>query len=177
MPKFEAAARSLLRELDEGIYRVQVAKDPGGYVGLYVLLDELERIALDESWAYFFRWLLLGPYGANLRNDIAHGFVFDPGPTLAALTLRAVSVLSLAAGPLPDDSYEPQSDSAPTSTRSRVDVLAKLREPTGPSTRVERLTGRFADHLERLTWRTRIWQHQRAAARRATPDRLGEVDY
>lgn len=91
IPKFEAAARSLLRELDEGIYRVQVGNDPGGYVGLYILLDELEKLALDESWAYFFRWLLLGPYGANLRNDVAHGFVFDPGPVYAALLLRAVS--------------------------------------------------------------------------------------
>ena len=86
IPKFEAAARALLRELDEGIYKVQVSKDPGGYVGLYVLLDELERLALDPSWAYFFRWLLLGPYGANLRNDVAHGFVFDPGPVLSAHT-------------------------------------------------------------------------------------------
>ena len=29
LPKFEAAARALLREIDEGIYKVQVGKDPG----------------------------------------------------------------------------------------------------------------------------------------------------
>lgn len=100
IPKFEAAARSLLRELDEGIYRVQVGNDPGGYVGLYILVDELEKLALDESWTYFFRWLLLGPYGANLRNDVAHGFVFDTGPVYTALLLRAVSVLVLVAARL-----------------------------------------------------------------------------
>ena len=103
IPKFEAAARSLLRELDEGIYRVQVGNDPGGYVGPYILLEELEKLALDESWTYFFRWILLGPYGANLRNDVAHGFVVDPGPVYAALLLRAVSALVLVADTLPPD--------------------------------------------------------------------------
>ena len=44
-PKIEAAARALLRNLDEGIYRVQVAKDPGQYPGLHVLLQELESLA------------------------------------------------------------------------------------------------------------------------------------
>lgn len=80
VPKIEAAARALLRELDEGIYRVQMAKDPGQYPGLYVLLQELEQQALDESWAYFLRWLLLGPPGTNVRNDVAHGFVADISP-------------------------------------------------------------------------------------------------
>ena len=51
VPKIETAARALLRELDEGIYRVQVAKDPGQYPGLYVLLQELQKLSLDGSWA------------------------------------------------------------------------------------------------------------------------------
>ncbi|MCH1868783.1 DUF4209 domain-containing protein [Nocardioides sp. CFH 31398] len=97
LPKIEAAARGLLRSLDEGIYRVQAGKDPGGYVGLYSLLENLERLALDESWAWFLRWLLLGPIGVNLRNEVAHGFVCDISPTYAALVLRAAAVLIVAA--------------------------------------------------------------------------------
>jgi hypothetical protein len=88
VPKIETAARGLLRELDEGIYRLQVAKDPGQYPGLYVLLQELEKVALDESWTYFLRWLLLGPLGMNIRNEVAHGFVADISPVYAVLVLR-----------------------------------------------------------------------------------------
>lgn len=163
-PKFEAAARSLLRELDEGIYRVQRGKDPGGYVGLYVLLDDLETIALDPSWAYFFRWLLLGPHGANLRNDIAHGFVFDPGPAYTALLLRAVAVLCLAAGPLPHDSLDSDSDdddpsgrrSGPEAAgRTRDELTAALRHPTGPPSLRQRAATAVAGRLERIAWRIR----------------------
>lgn len=52
-PKVETAARALLIELDEGIYRAEAANAPGGYPGLYPMLNKLEDIALDESWAYF----------------------------------------------------------------------------------------------------------------------------
>src|SRR5690349_3294419 len=47
IPKIEAAARALLRQLGEGIYRVQTKK-AGGYVGLHFLLEGLEKLALDE---------------------------------------------------------------------------------------------------------------------------------
>lgn len=102
LPKIEAAARGLLRSLDESIYRVQAGKDPGGYVGLYTLLENLERLALDESWAWFLRWLLLGPIGVNLRNEVAHGFICDINPTYAALVLRAAAVLIIAAPEVTD---------------------------------------------------------------------------
>ena len=101
VPKAEAAARALLVELDEGIYRIQAGKDPGQYPGLYILLDELEKLALDESWAYFLHWLFLGPFGMNMRNEIAHGFVTDVGPVYAALVLRAASMLITVAAPQP----------------------------------------------------------------------------
>lgn len=177
IPKFEAAARSLLRELDEGIYRVQRGNDPGGYVGLYVLLDELEKLALDPSWTYFFRWLLLSPYGANLRNDVAHGFVFDPGPIHTALTLRAVSVLALVAGPLPDDSfaaekedendgsYDGGGEATEVRVRPREEVLGHLAYPTGPAPVGWRLAAAVGDRLERAAWWIR-GRSTRAAARR-----------
>lgn len=160
IPKFEAAARSLLRELDEGIYRVQVGKTPGGYVGLYILLGELEKLALDESWAYFFRWLLLGPYGANLRNDVAHGFVFGPGPVYAALLLRAVSVLVLVADTLPADDYLPDVGTNQVDVRPRQVVLDALADPVGTD-KVGRVVAAAADLLERTVW----WLRARAVGR------------
>lgn len=155
-PKFEAAARNLLRELDEGVYRVQAGKDPGGYPGLYVLLDELEKLALDESWAYFFRWLLLGPYGANVRNDVAHGFVTDISPIYAALTLRAVSVLVTVSGPPVIGKFEPDAaidaDAAVEPARAREEVLRLLAAPVGIGGWIDRPTGWLARQLDRGWW-------------------------
>jgi hypothetical protein len=165
IPKFEAAARSLLRELDEGIYRVQVGNDPGGYTGLYNLLDELEKLALDESWAYFFRWLLLGPYGANLRNDVAHGFVFDPGPVYAALLLRAVSVLALVADTLPVDDYLPKVGTDEVDVRPRQVVLDALADPVGTD-KTGRVVSAGADLLERVVWWLRARSVRRTVRRR-----------
>ncbi|GLY30439.1 hypothetical protein [Kineosporia sp. NBRC 101731] len=102
MPKIEAAARRLLIELDEGIYRVQKDQGQGEFPGLYGLLTELERLAFDEDWAWFLRWLLLGPIGVNMRNDVAHGAVIDPVPEYAALVLRAGALLIMAS-PVADD--------------------------------------------------------------------------
>lgn len=160
IPKFEASARSLLRELDEGIYRAQVGNDPGGYVGLYNLLSELKELALDESWAYFFEWLFLGPYGANLRNDVAHGFVFDPGPVYAALLLRAVSVLVLVADILPADEYLPKAGVVQMEPRPRQVVLDSLADPVR-SDRLSRSVSTAANVLERAVW----WLRARAALR------------
>jgi hypothetical protein len=136
VPKIEAAARALLRELDEGIYRVQVAKDPGQYPGLYVLLQELEKLALDESWAYFLRWLLLGPPGMNIRNEIAHGFVGDISPVYAALTLRAAALLITVVAPQPpsaassaDGRDDNAVDLAALPGRDRDDILLALGMP------------------------------------------------
>lgn len=97
-PATEAAARRLLRELDEGIYQVQVGKNAGEYPALGTLLDELETLGLDESWHFFLTWLLLGPDGRNIRNDVAHGFTVETQPALAALVLRGAAVLITASG-------------------------------------------------------------------------------
>lgn len=103
LPRIEAAARELLLELDAGIYRLETARDPGQYPGLRFLLDALDALCLDESWSWYLRWLLLGPIGANLRNDIAHGIITDPGPVNAALILRGASILVTAAAQTDDD--------------------------------------------------------------------------
>ena len=136
VPKVEAAARALLRELDEGIYKTQVAQDPGQYPGLYVLLRELEKLALDESWANFLRWLLLGPPGMNIRNDVAHGFVCDISPVYAALVLRAAALLITVVAPQPLSAAriaasgdDHPADLTELPRRDRDDILAILRNP------------------------------------------------
>jgi hypothetical protein len=97
-PATEAAARRLLRELDEGMYQVQVGRSPGKYPALGTLLDALLDFGLDPSWHYFLSWLLLGPDGSNIRNDVAHGFTVGMDDVHAALVLRAASVLVTATG-------------------------------------------------------------------------------
>ncbi|MGV9923385.1 hypothetical protein [Nocardia rhamnosiphila] len=97
IPKIETAARTLLRELDEPTFKVQISEvKPGGHIQLHPLLQALEKVALDEDWAYFLRWLLLGPVGRNLRNDYAHGHLDVVTPTDAALVLRAAALLITA---------------------------------------------------------------------------------
>lgn len=136
-PLVEAAVRSLLRELDEGIYRLQKASDPGQYPGLWSMLEALEEIALDESWAYFIRWLLLGPpTGINLRNDLAHGFIRSPGAVYSVLILRAAAVLVPLTPPsrevsVPDEGGrrsprlddEPAQDAAVRRARAEIEAL------------------------------------------------------
>lgn len=93
IPAAEAAARRLLRELDEGTYQVAVGNSVGQYPGLRVLLTELDELVLDQSWSWFLKWIFLGPLGMNLRNDVAHGFVAGIDPTYTTLVLRAASLL------------------------------------------------------------------------------------
>lgn len=123
-PKIEAAARGLLCELDEGIYRVQKNKDPGGYPGLYVLLNELGKLGFDEDWSWFLKWLLLGPTGMNIRNEISHGFVSDLRPEYAVLILRAASLL-FTSSPVSDEFGR------------RIDVLPQLRPLSGAARRAD----------------------------------------
>lgn len=94
-PLAEAAARALLRMLDEAIYRTQKAQVRGGYVGLHVLIEALERLDLDPSWAYYLKWLFVSAYGPNLRNSVAHGFGGADDPLHAALVLRGAGLLVL----------------------------------------------------------------------------------
>jgi hypothetical protein len=170
-PLVEAAARDLLREIDEGLYQVQVGKDPGQYPGLFVLLEELERVALDESWAYFLRWLLLGPWGLNLRNEIAHGFVKEVGPTHAALVLRAASLLVWVAGPTRRESTQPVTEGERTRVqRSREHVLRLLASPTGsrPGTNDSEERGWIERTVSRVRREARTWRKRQE--RRTHPD-------
>lgn len=118
-PKIEAAARALLLELDEPIYRIQVGSDPGGYGGLHGLLTSLEDADMDPDWIYFMKWLLLGSPGANVRNDLTHGLVFDPGPLHTVLVLRAAALIIPLVAP----------DSGAAANADRDRVLERIRRP------------------------------------------------
>ncbi|WP_203711341.1 DUF4209 domain-containing protein [Asanoa siamensis] len=166
-PRLETAARNLLLELDEGIYRVEAAKDPGGYPGLYVLLDKLEQIALDESWAYFLRWLLLGPFGANLRNNMAHGLPLKTTPEYAALTLRAVAVLALVSSPVGPDGVG-------IGDRERSDLVKILATPPPVSGPIDGLLAAGGRILERAWWRVRTARARLARERDGRRERCGE---
>lgn len=137
VPLVEAAARSLLRELDEGVYRVQQGSDPAQFPGLYVLLAALEDLALDESWAYFLRWLYLGPWGQNLRNTVAHGSVQEVGPVYAALCLRGAALLVWVADPLFDPRLTNQPiarDEVETARRGANEIRSLLSFERYPNT-------------------------------------------
>lgn len=170
VPRVEAALRLILRECDIALYRTQVGKDPGGYPGLYDLLTEIEKVGFDPDWAFFLRWLLLGPHGRNLRNDIAHGLIGGAGDSEAVLALRAASLVILLAGPsaLPD--WEDEADGRPLSTgvtsiqaRSKVHLDWLLGSPApphrprratrAPRRQVARLLGRLAARTDRLAAR------------------------
>ncbi|MEV0948996.1 hypothetical protein [Promicromonospora sp. NPDC050249] len=119
-PAVEAAARRLLREMDEGAYQVQVGNNPGKYPALGTLLDELRRISLDTSWHYFLTWLLLGPEGTNIRNDIAHGFITTMNPVHATLLLRAAALLITASGSVVGDQKSLTLAAQPAAPRPRL---------------------------------------------------------
>lgn len=133
VPKIEAACRALLLELDAAVYRIQAGRDPGGYIGLYNLVDSLEELALDPDWAYFLRWLFLGPAGRNLRNEVAHGMVTTADPITAALCLRAGALLIplVAPGSTPTGWEDTASANEPVS-RSRDELIALLATPALP---------------------------------------------
>ena len=91
---------------------------------------------MDESWAYFLRWLLLGPLGMNIRNEVAHGFVTDISPVYAALTLRAAALLITVVAPQPPSAARAASrendhaaDLAELPHRDRDEILQTLSVP------------------------------------------------
>jgi hypothetical protein len=117
VPKVEAAARALLLELNEPVYRSYVADSPGQFGGLGALLEPLVDNGFDQDWARFLSTLLLGD-GNNVRNTIAHGFTDDVDRDTAALVLRAAAVLITITA-------------ADPAARDRATAIAALQHPTG----------------------------------------------
>lgn len=108
LPRIESIIRALVLSTARGVYRLQREHKPGQYAGLGQLLPILpEEFGLDESRTRFLDALLRHPAGLNLRNNMLHGFVGDPGPGIAATLLHAA--LFLCASVLP----QPTGDRAP----------------------------------------------------------------
>jgi hypothetical protein len=60
------------------------------------MLDE----GLDESWFRYAWTILASPAGMNLRNEVAHGFVFSVGPQPALAVVHITLYLAaLGTGP------------------------------------------------------------------------------
>lgn len=68
---------------------------PGQYPGLGALLPELLRAGMDESWYRYLNGYLASPRGANVRNELLHGFVDEPSQTTAALTMVGALYLAI----------------------------------------------------------------------------------
>lgn len=96
-PKVEAAARALLLELSEPVYRAAVGDNIGQFAGLGALLPYLVDNGFDPDWERFLRTLLLSD-GSNIRNRVAHGFMDDVVWHTAALVLRASALMVLITG-------------------------------------------------------------------------------
>lgn len=97
-PLVEAGARSLLRELDEPLYRVEKGKTIGQFPGLGAMLPKLHSRGLDKNWQRYLETVLL-PDGFNLRNVVAHGLIAQLGRLDAVLMLRAAGLLVVIAPP------------------------------------------------------------------------------
>jgi hypothetical protein len=117
VPKVEAAARALLLELNEPLYRAAVGDATGQFPGLGVLLTSLLGSGFDPDWERFLRTFLLGD-GSNVRNLAAHGFLHNIDPLNAAAALRALAVLALIT---PKSAIQ----------RDAATVKAALASPTG----------------------------------------------
>ena len=96
-PKIEAAARALLLELNEPVYRTAIGDSPGQFAGLGALLPYLVDNGLDPDWERFLRTYLLSD-GYNIRNLTAHGYLDEATPATAALVLRACALMVLITG-------------------------------------------------------------------------------
>ena len=167
IPKIETAARALLRELDEPTFKVQISQvKPGGHIQLHPLLQALEKAALDEDWAYFLRWLLLGPIGRNLRNDYAHGHLDVVTPADAALLLRAAALL-ITAAPIADD-LVPRIEVVPA--RRLPTCLGRLAETTLIRIKEAAISVFTSAELFRLRLRA---HHLQERHRKPTPDDTG----
>jgi hypothetical protein len=109
-------------------------------------------------------WLLAGPWGANLRNEVSHGLPAPITPAYAALILRAVTVLAVVAGRAPITHVRAGH------RRDRDEIIALLADPTGNAGRIGTWLAKAATAAERLVWRLHTAGLRRVLRRRpATP--------
>lgn len=90
-PKVEALIRSIILQCEMPVYRIQRQKTPGQYPGMGAMLPVLAKSGIDESWIRFFHTFFASVAGANMRNELLHGFIDDVSePTSALIILAAI---------------------------------------------------------------------------------------
>jgi hypothetical protein len=112
-PRVEALVRSLVLAMGLPVYRTQRAQTPGQYPGLGALLPALLAAGMDESWCRFLSSFLTSPVGANVRNEILHGFVDEVSRSVAALILIGALYLAKGVGLVEASSPTEAADPAP----------------------------------------------------------------
>lgn len=93
VPCVEAVSRHLVLKLERGVYQTQRGRRPGQYPGLGVLTKWMREDGLDESWYRYIWTVMCSPAGLNLRNELAHGFVSEGSPRLAAAALHIATFI------------------------------------------------------------------------------------
>ncbi len=135
----EAGARSLLREVDEPLYRVEKGKSVGQFPGLGAMLPKLHSRGLTKDWQRYFEVVLL-PEGLNLRNIMAHGLAARIGRVDALLILRAAALFVVISPP-------------DGTRRDETEVESVLRNAPPPSRRS--LRRRFEAAVRAAAWELR----------------------
>ncbi|GAB3848813.1 hypothetical protein GCM10027610_070970 [Dactylosporangium cerinum] len=125
VPKVEAAARALLLELNEPVYRTAIGDASGHFPGLGTLLPYLLANDFDPDWERFLRTFLLND-GVNIRNLIAQ-------PDLPAAELLPFTGRLAARKRTPSSSAANGSTRPSAVTRSGSPGFVACRTDTTPS--------------------------------------------
>lgn len=162
VPRIEAAVRLILKEFDVAIYQTQIGERPGMYPQLANMISLLPEIDMDEDWIYFLEWFLVSHAGKNFRNQIAHGRVRSISPSDAALSIRALMLVTALAGPgqTDDDILESHPDFRgwtrsvgerdPRAAVSRITKVNVLDFPARWKVALHLAIARLADSIRRV---------------------------
>jgi hypothetical protein len=165
-PRVETAARSLLRECDVAIYRTQVGKSKGGYVGMFALVEQLEALSLDPDWAYFLRYTFVNTHGMHIRDNVAHGLITRADEVATALVLRAAAMLILITGPAAQPTWTDEDGPSATTgvvARDRGELERLLGNPLRlPDGGVVAATVRLLQECARVLERAAVGLMKRA---------------
>ena len=94
IPVIETIIREMVKGLGLAIYKGPNGIRPGGVYTLGHLFSQLEG-RLNESWRRYIKNILIEPLSLNLRNEICHGLLVNPGIEEASLLLHITSYLRL----------------------------------------------------------------------------------
>jgi hypothetical protein len=94
VPIVENIIREMAKKLGIAIFKEPSGVRPGAVYTLGHLLSQLEG-RMDESWRRYLQNILIEPLSFNLRNEISHGLLINPGKEEASLLIHIVCHLRL----------------------------------------------------------------------------------